>query len=925
MSTPTDVKLGVNPSLATKKIESAVNDPNVGENSVAVPETEKVQENIDSEPKDGKVSPDELSQEVAKLKNKDKPDENILNKEQAQIANSVWRESAGAMNEVLPDEETIKVGDQEVKLGSSELVNVKTEEGETGTKVTIDGLTADDEGGNLVKGIKEEVETLAKVGTEETETKIKDMRSDLRDRLEEEAKNPDNEDKQVSNKEIEVDTGEDKNSSVDLNNTRARLTARREALQKSLDAKANDGGKDYEIFSEEQKERIQKEIDLLGSTIADIDAETKVVQTGDQGAMIRYKGSGFTIIGSGDTEQEEELWDEELSGTYSNSIDELDDQGQFTGKKEETATRKDAYEEFKARYKAQHGEDFILEENERLAMYKVFDEEKKEDVIKYIKIASELNKSNGLRDTVISDEITKGTATKEQLNGSEASGNALVGIDEDGKYEAKKYQIQEFGENSGTEDNLTNGQEFTVDGTSDTSLLDQAPETTPSEENTPSEEVAPSEENSETKEGEETVIPLDNADKYQLFLYSSLGEDYLDKLLATDLSKKDERQKVEEGDDAKIKEIQYKSDGSVEIYLADGVKAADLAKQQGEDYVQNLAKLDKEGRFGSTDNDLSEVEFDEEDKEKLESVAAFEAGDTNIRQRAALALLNNSVDKEEDPENPKTESIIGDDNKLADDDKLLLNKLLGGKSIDEGELNRIRGLMGLNPLTPKAPPPRNPEKPEETAELQPPEDGDRPEGIDFALRGVDISKETTKNNRGQESTSYDMTLSKDELYILGGSNYLEGIWRTHSKDLAQARKLKPGQNLKNTTSLGRISRDADGNFKLEGINKDDITRLNERLTKKSEIRSLIGLYNDGVPVEEVMLDEPITLEDLNSDENREYVEGDKDNLRYRALITFLVNNPHPGSSRDVLIKDLKSDNVISNVQTPKFINESIPN
>ena len=83
MSTPTDVKLGVNPSLATKKIESAVKDPNVGENSVAVPETEKVQENIDSEPKDGKVSPDELSQEVAKLKNKDKPDENILNKEQA--------------------------------------------------------------------------------------------------------------------------------------------------------------------------------------------------------------------------------------------------------------------------------------------------------------------------------------------------------------------------------------------------------------------------------------------------------------------------------------------------------------------------------------------------------------------------------------------------------------------------------------------------------------------------------------------------------------------------------------------------------------------------------------------------------------------------------------------------------------------------
>ncbi len=651
------VRLGTNASLTERVLETKVS-----ENTDISPQTtgESNSKPLDTNSDEFSTST-ELKNKVKDFKTSTESPQSISKSEQNTLVDSTWKEVANVSDEYIPDPEKIKIGKQTVDLGSKE--TIATEQSSTSKKnISINSLSQEKELKELNTGVTEEINNIARLKNTKGEInpsvqkEINKMRTEERD-----GTIPESE----SGKERNVEIGS--RTSVDnLNNTRASLNDRIISLENALEAK--DSG--TSVYNEKQKEKISKEIKALEIERDRIDNEVKIVQVSN-GAIIRYRGSDFVEIASGDGQE----YNQKLSKNYRGDIKAVND-GKVAEDTIVEPTRADAYNEFKARYKAETGKDFELQENQRLVMYK-----RKDEVIYQI-IESDVDEKNN-RTTVISREI-KETETKK---GSAEKSTGLSGIDKSGTVEVTKFNFNEL-KNSGTDDSV-NGQKYLA------SIGNSLAKEFIVNLSIPGAEVI--------EEDGVYKIKLKDKDAYKLFMLSSKlsakEENYYEFLKSFYELDSEEINDVNNKDkDEAVKSIRKKSDGSYEITVRNKKDVSIMNQNLDENpYLRDLIATYKSKKAEDSSFSLDGIkpintnsdDKENKDLEKFSSPEAFNSNNNkyennieNLKFRIISQYLLSNPDRDGEYKNNLS----------------LMEKLAKGKNIDLAELNRIRELMGLEKI-----------------------------------------------------------------------------------------------------------------------------------------------------------------------------------------------------------------------------------
>lgn len=638
--------IGASSTLTEKKLEASI----VAQTDVSPQTSVEAQKKPLDENKDSFVSAEELKNKVSTFQTAEANPKQITQAKQ-ELIKSIWTKVAEDSNKLIPEEQEIKIGKQTVTLGSQETI-ATTGSGSSKTDIKINSLTSEKEIKELQTGISEETKNIAR--TKDAAGKVIPAVQARIDTMREEVRNntvPETE----QNQERDVETGS--NTSIQkLDTSRAALNERILKLEKATKD-------DSETFNTAQKTRIQKEITALQTERDRIDKETKIVQLSN-GAMIKYKGSDLVEIGPGDAQ----TYEQKLSGNYKGNVRKVQDDGTLSADTEAEATRSDAYEEFKARYKAQTGKELELKENQRLVMYKRAD-----DVIYQI-IESSLDDKNN-RTTVISNEIKE---AKAQQNGTEKEG--LSGIKGQGDIEVKKFSFDDTkaGQSDGE---AAIGSKYTA------SLGYSLAKEFFVNLGIPGAEVL--EDNGNYR------IKLKDKNAFKLYLESSRKEGYYSFLKETLDSDKDSLNKSNPKQDQKIKSIQKNQDGSYEVfvnkrediavmnnniddnkYLKDIINVYESEKKKDPAFrLEDIKPINTKEESSNTDLESLSSE------EKFNASPEYKAEKDNFRFRIINQYLLSSPSTEDYGKN-----------------KERLEKISTGKPLNIADLNWIRGLMNIEPL-----------------------------------------------------------------------------------------------------------------------------------------------------------------------------------------------------------------------------------
>ncbi|MEB3314859.1 MAG: hypothetical protein VKK32_01420 [Candidatus Melainabacteria bacterium] len=645
--------IGASSTLTEKKLEASI----VAQTDVSPQTSVEAQKKPLDQNKDSFISQKELEGKVKTVQTAEANPKPISETQQTEIVNSTWKEVAKASNELIPEEQEIKIGKQTVTLGSQE--TIATTSSDSGkTDIKIHSLTAKQEITELQTGITEETKNIARTkdsagkAIPEVQARIDKMREEVRENTVPKAE---------QNQERDVETGS--NTSIQkLDTSRAALNERILKLEKATKD-------DSETFNTEQKARIQREITALQTERNRIDKETKIVQLSN-GAMIKYKGSDLVEIGSGDAQ----TYEQKLSANYKGNVRKVKGDGTLSADTEAEATRSDAYKEFKARYKAQTGKELELKENQRLVMYKRAD-----DVIYQI-IESSLDDKNN-RTTVISNEIKE---AKAKQNGTAKEVEGLSGIKDQGSIEVKKFSFDDT--KAGKPDGETGvGSKYTA------SLGYSLAKEFFVNLGIPGAEVL--EDNGNYR------IKLKDKDAFKLYLESSRKEDYYDFLKEILDSDKESLNTANPKQDQRIKSAQKNKDGSYEIFVN---KKEDIAVMNNnidenkylKDIVNVYASEKKKNPKFKLENikpiNITKGEEEESSNTDLDNLSSekkfnaspeYKAEKDNFRFRIINQYLLSSPSQED-----------------YDKNKARLEKIGNGEALNKADLNWLRSLMNLEPL-----------------------------------------------------------------------------------------------------------------------------------------------------------------------------------------------------------------------------------
>ena len=638
--------IGASSTLTEKKLQASI----AAQTDVSPQTSGETQKKPLDTDKDSFVSAEELKNKVKTVQTAEANPQPISETKQTEIVNSTWKDVAKASNELISKPEEINIGKQTVTLGSQETI-ATTGSGSNKTDIKINSLTTEKEFKELQTGITEETKNIARTKDSagkvipEVQARIDKMRKEMRENEVPEA---------GQNQERDVETGT--NTSIQkLDTSRAALNERISKLEKATKD-------DSETFNAAQKAKIQKEITALQTERNRIDKETKIVQLSN-GAVIKYKGSDLVEIGSGDTQ----TYEQKLSANYKGNVRKVQDDGTLSADTEAEATRSDAYEEFKARYKAQTGKELELKENQRLVMYKRAD-----DVIYQI-IESSLDGNN--RTTVISNEIKEAKVKK---NSTDKEG--LSGIKDQGSIEVKKFSFDD------TKARKTDG-EAGVGSKYTASLGYSLAKEFFINLGIPGAEVL--EDNGNYR------IKLKDKDAFKLFLESSRKEDYHGFLKEILDSNEARLNKANPKKDQRIKSVQKNQDGSYEVfvnkredipvmnnnidesqYLKDIINAYESEKRKSSAFkLEDIKPINT--KEDSSNTDLESLSSEE----KFNASPEYQAEKDNFRFRIINQYLLSSPSQED-----------------YDKNKARLEKISKGETLDKADLNWIRGLMNIEPL-----------------------------------------------------------------------------------------------------------------------------------------------------------------------------------------------------------------------------------
>jgi hypothetical protein len=598
---------------------------------------------------DSFVSKEELENQVKTLQTAEANPKQITQAKQEELINSTWKKVAEDSNKLIPEQKEITIGKQTVTLGSQETI-ATTGSSSSKTDIKINSLTTEKEFKELQTGISEETKNIAR--TKNTNGEVIPAVQARIDKMREEIRN-NTVPKAEQNQERNVETGS--NTSIQkLDTSRAALNERILKLEKATKD-------DSETFNAAQKAKIQKEITALQTERNRIDKETKIVQLSN-GAMIKYTGSDLVEIGSGDAQ----TYEQKLSGNYKDNVRKVNSDGTLSTDIEAEATRADAYKEFKARYKAQTGNDLALKENQRLVMYKRAD-----DVIYQI-IESSLDGNN--RTTVISNEIKE---AKAKQNGTEKEG--LSGIKGQGDIEVKKFSFDDTqaGQSDGE---AAIGSKYTA------SLGYSLAKEFFINLGIPGTEVL--------EDNDNYRIKLKDKNAFKLYLESSRKEGYYGLLQEVLGSDKESLNKANPKNQ-KIKSIQKNKDGSYEVfvnkrediavmnnnidenkYLKDIINVYESEKKKGSAFkLEDIKPINTKKESSNTDLDSLSSE------EKFNASPEYQAEKDNFRFRIINQYLLSSPSSKD-----------------YDKDKARLEKISKGEALDKADLNWLRGLMNIEPL-----------------------------------------------------------------------------------------------------------------------------------------------------------------------------------------------------------------------------------